>query len=247
MSAPAEPGQAPAATGRGARLTVIFLVVAAVLAGVFWAADTYVHSRVERTIATQQQRGLGTPTLPQVDIPGRPFLTQLAARRIRSIRIVAEQVGQTNQAPLPLEHVDVTLTDVTTNDWWKSSIAGHVEGTAVVDYAVVKAAAKVPLSYLGGGRFAIDAAPGVAGVTVPVKVTGTLGLDVKTQTVSVADPTLDVAGVTMPGPAAKAIIDAVVKPIPITGVPYGLRLTSIDAQDDGLHVGISGDDVPLQH
>ena len=239
-------GTGPSTPGRGTRLTVVFLVVAAVLAGVFWLADTYVHGRVERQVAAQQQRELGTPTEPQVDIPGRPFLTQLAGRRIRSIHIVADQVGQTTQAPLPLEHVDVTLTDVTTQDWWKTSTAGHVEGTAVVDYAVVKAAAGVPLSYLGAGRFAIDAAPGAFGVTVPVRVTGQLALDVEAQTLSVTNPTLTLNGTAMPDLVAKAIIDALVKPIPITGVPHGLRLTSVDAQDDGLHVGIRGDNVPLQ-
>ncbi len=241
------PAPVPApASGRPAWRVLIVLVVVAALVAVFFGVDTYVHNQTEQRIATQQQEALGTPTLPQVDIPGRPFLTQVAARRIRAIHIVADQVGQTTQAPLPLEHVDVQLSGVTTNDWWKTSSAEHVEGTATLDYAVVKAQAGVPLSYLGGGRFGIDASPGAFGLTVPATVTGRLALDVKTQTLSVTEPTLSLNGTPMPDVVAKAIINALVKPIPITGVPYGLRITSVDPQDDGLHVGISGDDVPLQ-
>ncbi len=50
---------------------------------------------------------------------------------------------------------------------------------------------------------------------------------------------------TLPQVAADALIRAVVRPIPISGVPFGLRLTSIDAQDDGLHAGVVGDNIPV--
>ena len=53
------------------------------------------------------------------------------------------------------------------------------------------------------------------------------------------------AGVDLPGFTADALLRAVLKPIPVTGVPLGLRLTSVDPQDAGIFAGVVGDAIPL--
>ena len=53
------------------------------------------------------------------------------------------------------------------------------------------------------------------------------------------------ANVTLPEFTAKALLRALLKPIPVSGVPFGLTLTSIDARDDGLHAEIAGDNLPI--
>lgn len=230
----------------GARFAIVFVIVAAVLAAVFYGGDAYAHSRVEREVAAQLQGELGTPGPPSVEVEGRPFLTQVAARRLREVRVVADDVGQTNDAALPIAHVDLTLDDVTTTDWWRTMTVARATGTALVDHAALRQAAGVPLEYVGDGRFRAQANQRVYGLAVEATVTGRLALDEDAQTVSLADATVEVAGLTLPDVVTDQLVKAVVRPIPLEGVPFDLRVTSIDARDDGVHVGLAGEDIPIR-
>ena len=229
----------------GVRFAIVFVLVAAVLAAVFYGADAYAHGRVQREAATQLQGDLGTPAPPSVEIGGKPFLTQVVGRRIGEVHVVADDVGQTNGAALVIAHVDLTLHDLTTTDWWKTMTAARADGTALVGHDALRQAAGVPLTYVGNGRFSIDANQSLYGLTVSAKVTGGLALDVDRQTISLSDPTVEVAGYTLPDVVAEQLIKAIVKPIPLDGIPLDLRVTSVDAQDDGLHVGLAGTDIPI--
>ncbi|GAB2597161.1 LmeA family phospholipid-binding protein [Microlunatus antarcticus] len=230
----------------GVRFAIVFVVLAAVLAVAFYGVDAYAHSRVEREVATQLQSELGTPQAPAVEVLGRPFLTQVAARRLGEVHVVADDVGQGNDSVLPIDHVDMTLRDVTTTDWWKTMNVARADGTALVAYDALQRAAGVPLTYAGGGRFTLEGNQRLYGLTVQAKITGRLALDEAKQTVSLADPTVEVAGYTLPDVVAQQLIKAVVQPIPLEGVPFDLQVTSVDAQDDGLHVGLSGTDLPIR-
>lgn len=230
----------------GVRFAIVFVVVAAVLAVAFYGADAYAHARVQREVAAQLQGQLGTPGVPGVDVEGRPFLTQVAGREIGEVHVVADDVGQTNQSPLAIAHVDMTLHDVTTTDWWKTMNVARADGTALVDFDALTRLAGVPLTYSGNGRFTVEGTQRLYGLTVQAKITGRLALDEGKQTVSLADPTVEVSGYTLPDVVAQQLIKAVVQPIPLEGVPFDLEVTSIETQDDGLHVGLEGADIPLQ-
>ena len=54
------------------------------------------------------------------------------------------------------------------------------------------------------------------------------------------------AGYTLPDVVAQQLIKAVVRPIPLEGIPFELRVSSVDAEDDGLHVGLEGRDIPVR-
>jgi Flp pilus assembly protein TadG len=230
----------------GVRFAIVLVIMAAVLAVVFYGTDAYTHSRVERGVATQLQGKLGTPQPPDVEIEGRPFLTQVAARRLGKVHVVADDVGQTNDAVLAIQHADLTLHDVTTTDWWKTMNVARADGTALVGYDELKRAAGVPITYVGGGRFTVQGSQQVFGVTVNATVTGGLSLDASKQTVSLSNATVQVSGYTLPDTIADQLLKAVVRPIPLEGIPLGLRVTSIAARDDGLHVGLEGADIPVK-
>lgn len=224
---------------------LLVLVVAALLVGGLAVTDRYIHGRVQEQVANQLQAQLGTPQAPQVTIEGFPFLTQVAAGSISRVHLVADQVGRDVQSSVVIGHVDLYLTDVVSQDRFATMTVSHAEGTALLDYAEVQSLSSVPLIYVGGGRFQVDTATTVFGQQVKAKVTGGLALNSSDQTVSMTDPTVQVGDVTLPQIASDALIKAVIKPVPITGVPFDLRLTSIDAQDDGLHAGVVGDNIPV--
>ena len=138
------------------------------------------------------------------------------------------------------------LTDVTSTDWFATMTVSHAEGTARIDYSALQAVAGVPLTYVGNGRVQI------------VPTATVVGREVKA-----ADHRATAArrggpddhpdrpgdhrgrGRTCPGFTADALLRALLKPIPVTGIPLDLRLTSIDPQDGGIYAGVVGDSIPL--
>jgi hypothetical protein len=223
---------------------VLVVVLGLVVVGLY-VGDRYARQRVEARAAAQLEQQLGTPHPPQVDIAGTPFLTQVAARSIGSVRVVADDLGATTDAAVPVEHADLTLTNVTTDDWFKTMTAGHAEGTAQLDYAVLGKLAGLPLTYVGNGRLQVVEATTVFSEPVKAVITGAPRLDVPAQTISLASPKISVAGISLPDFTAQALLHALLKPIPVRGVPFGLTLSGLTASDDGVHADVVGDNLPI--
>ena len=224
---------------------MILLLVLVLLGGGLYFGDRYAEQRAEREIAAELQRQLGTPSAPAVDIQGRPFLTQVVARSVGTVRIVADDVPPTGDGALPVAHTDLVLTDVTSTDWFATMTISHAEGTARIDYPALQAAAGAPLTYVGNGRLQIVETTTIVGREVEAEITGRPQLDEQDQTITLTDPEVKVAGVDLPGFTADALLRALLKPIPISGVPLGLRVSSIDPQDGGLYAGLVGDGITV--
>lgn len=231
--------------GAGAVILVVLLVLALLVGGGLYVGDGYAERRVESETAVELQRQLGTPEPPQVDIVDEPFLTQIVGGRITSVHVVGQDLGTTNDAKLKIADADLVLTDVTSDDWFAMMRASHAEGSARMEYAAVEALAGLPLAYAPDGRVAATPSTTIFGQRVTAVITGRPAVDRSAQAITLADPTISVAGVDLPDFTAKALISALVKPIPVTGLPFGLRLDSVTAAEDGLHAGVTGDDLPI--
>jgi hypothetical protein len=233
--------------GRGAAAAgfVVVLVVAALAAMGLLFGDRYAADRVEREASGQLQSELGTPDAPSVDVRGWPFLTQVVGRHLRSVRVVTDDIPQSSRSAVPVAHADLVLSDITTDDWFQTMTARHAEGTALLDYPALASVAGVPLRYVGDGRVQLKSSSSLVGVPVDATVTGTPRLDAGAQSITLADPEVTVAGVELPGGTADLLLRTLVKPIPVTGLPFGLRLSSVAPEDDGLHVGLQGDGLEL--
>jgi hypothetical protein len=227
-------------------VVVLIIVVSVVLLGAgLYAGDRYAHSRAEQRVAAELQPQLGTPQPPQVNIEGVPFLTQVASGSIGKMRVVAEQLGETTQAPLILAHADLVMTDVATNDWFKTMKVAHTEGAGLIHYAKLSAVAGAPLTYGGEGRVEIVVRTIVFRREVEAVISGSPRLDAKEQTMRLSDATIAVAGVNLPAFTAQALLAALLKPIPLKGMPLGLTVTKIVAADDGVHVDLAGDNLTV--
>jgi len=222
----------------------LFVVVGLVVAGIF-AVDSGARSRVERQIAEDLQESLATPTEPGVTIEGSFFLSQLATHNVGRVHVVADDIGSTANSSAVINHADLVITDVTTTDWFRTMTASHIEGAGLIDYAALQAAANTPLSYAGDGRIQTKTTATVFGTTVVAKVSGVPTLDPDKQEISLSNPKIMVGQVDLPDFTAQAL-RAVLKPIPVAGLPLGLRLTSVAAEEHYLRVGVAADQVPLQ-
>jgi len=219
---------------------MILLLVLILLGGGLYVGDRYAEQRAEREVAAELQSQLGTPNRPAVDIQGRPFLTQVVARNMGTVRVVADDIPATGDGTLPITHADLVLTDVTSTDWYETMTVSHAEGTARIDYPALQAVAGAPLTYVGNGRLQIVNTTTVLGREVEAEITGRPQLNTEDQTITLTDPEITVAGVELPGFTAEALLRALLKPIPVR-VPLALRLSSVDPQDSGLYAGVVGD------
>lgn len=225
---------------------LVFLLIGAVLALGLHVVDRYTLGRTERESAAQLQRELGTPTPPELDIQGWPFLTQVARQNLRSVRVIADDLGAEGGSAVPVAHTDLVLTDVRSTDFFATMTARRAEGTARLDYADLGSLSSLPLSYAGDGRLRAEVKTTVFGAELDATVTGSPQLDVEAQAITLADPKVSVGSVDIPDVTADALLRGLLRPIPVTGLPFGLTLSSIRAEDDGLHAGVVGDEVQFR-
>lgn len=233
--------------GRAAPFVVVAIIVSifALLCVGLYAGDRYAHGRAEQQAAETLQPPLGTPALPQVDIKDFPFVTQLAAGSIGTMHVVADQLGVANNAQLTLAHADLVMSDVVTKDWFKTMTISHAEGTSLLDYAKLSSLAGAPLSYGSEGRVELVAKTNVFGREVEAVITGTPRLNAKEQTITLSDARISVAGVNLPDFTAQALLAALLRPIPLKGIPLGLTASRIAAAEDGMHVDLVGDNLTI--
>ncbi len=216
------------------------MIFALLCAGVY-LGDRYAQRRAEDRVATALQPHLGTPERPQVDIQGFPFMSQIITGSVGKIHIVADELGMTNNAQVILAHADLVMTDVVTKDWFKTMKISHTDGSALLDYTRLSALAGAPLTYGSEGRVQIVHKTTVFGREVDAVITGTPRLNADDQTMTLSDAKISVAGVNLPDFTAQALLAALLRPIPLKGMPLGLTVLSIEAAEDGLHLALTGD------
>ena len=224
---------------------LIALLVLGLVAGGLYLGDRYAERRVEQQTAAELQATLGTPDQPTVEIVESPFLTQAAAQSIARIEMEARQVGASTENALILAHLDLVLTDVSTDDWFASMTAAHGEGNALIDWTVMQTLIGSPVRYLGDGRVEIISTTTIVGRDVRATITGTPRLDVDNQTIILGEPTVTVAGVDLPKFTAQALIRAVLKVVSLEDLPLELRASAITSQDDGIRTDVVGENVPI--
>jgi hypothetical protein len=224
---------------------LIALLVLGVVAGGLYLGDRYAEHRVEERTAAELQSALGTPDQPTVEIIESPFLTQAAAQSFARIEMEARQVGAMTENPLILAHLDLVLTDVSTDDWFASMTAAHGEGNALIDWPVMQTLIGSPLRYLGNGRVEIISTTTIVGRDVRATITGTPRLDVDTQTIVLSEPTVTVGELDLPKFTAEAVIRAVLKVVSLEELPLELRATAITSQEDGIRTDVVGENVPV--
>lgn len=232
-----------AARRKGARRAglalVLFLVVLVVLAVV---ADRAAQQVAERRVAQQLQTGLGTPNPPSVDIGGFPFLTQAQRRSFSAVHLVADDVRAPGQ-PTLVKHIDLRLRNVSSDDNFATSTAEQVDGTATLDYPTAEKVTGQPLRYASENRVEVSQPTELMGVPMTARVVGRPVVNVADQTLTLGDPELTVAGVDVPDTTSKALLESVLKPAPVRGVPFGLTIVDVAAQPEGLVAGVRGSDV----
>lgn len=218
------------------RRLVRTLVVLALVAGGLAVADTVARIRTEDRIAGSVTAIPGVVGKPDVSIGGFPFLTQVSAGTLGSVRVTAHEAVL---GGLRLEDVAVELSDVGTDAPYPAAravLTGRAtpdDLEAVVDNGLdleIRRGELVATTTVLGLPLDAVLAPRPAGRDVEVDVTGFMLAGVG---VSADELPADVAGVLQ---GLRFTID---------DLPAGMSLTEVAVRDGTVRFRAEGDDLDL--
>jgi hypothetical protein len=228
----------------GPRVVAGFLALGVLAGALLLGLDRLALRTAEQQVAARLQTSLGTPQRPGVTFDGVWFLPQVLRRDFTSVRVVANDLGTTNDAE-EVAHVDLTLEHVRASEGYRRLLADSVTGTARLPYDRLGDLAGAPVSYAGDGRVQLSLQTTVLRIELQAHVTGIPQVKPSDQTVSLAQPRITVAGVKLGETTSQALIRALVKPAPMTGIPLDLRVESMTAREGHVDVSVGGQQVPL--
>ena len=223
----------PARTRRRRRrwpwITVLVLVLVLVL------ADRAANAYAEDQMASQIQSSLALSGKPRVTIQGFPFLTQLAARNLRTVDVNASNEtagpgGQLEIASLPatLHGMHIHGTNSATVDQFTAS--------ALVTFTALAKAGGIPqgitLSPDGPNRIkaSLDLGPLSESATAQITQTGPGRINIKV---------VDASGIT------SAILGGLNFNVNIPKLPAGVSIKSISVTQQGLKITAAGTNTTL--
>jgi len=225
----------------------VLLVVLALLLGLAAVADRvaagYAEDRVGRELA---EKG-GLRGMPDVEIGGFPFLTQLAAGRYDEVRIslTAAELGQPEgtRADVVLRGVQVPLSSVLSGSVGKVPV-DRIDGTATLSYDLLSTQLGVDTTLRReGDGLRITKTVELLGQTVPLTATGTVALDGNQLVVDVERASG--AGLELPGFLVERAGELLDLRYEVPPLPFGLRLTGVTPAEDGVDVRLEAADTVL--
>ncbi len=220
------------------RRLVWTLVVLAVAAGGAYLADTLLRQQAEERVAAEVQQAIpGVEQAPQVTIEGFPFLTQVAAGELESVRLTAPAATVEG---LRLEDVVVRLHGVGTESPYTARTA---EMTALVTPEAAEAAlglADLDLEVRDGELLATAS---VLGLPLDVAMTATAeDHDIVVDVVAFLLGGFRVESTELPADLTAQLQDLRFR---ISGLPADMSLTGVTVVDGGMEVAAAGTNLTL--
>ena len=224
------------------------IVVLVLVLGLLLLVDRVSVGYAEDQVATQLAEKGDLQGTPEVDITGFPFLTQAIGGRYDDVRIslTAAELGQPDgtRADVALHGVEVPLSSVLSGSVSEVPVE-RIEGTATLSYALLSA-------QLGGDTtvrpegdvLRITKTVDVLGQTLPLTATGTVTLEGNEIVVDVQDASG--AGVDIPGFLVDRVADLLDLRYAVPALPFGLQLTSVHPDEDGVDVRVEATDTVLR-
>ena len=224
---------------------IAILVVLVVVAG-FVIGDATARARTEQRIdqevATQANID---PSQVSTSIGGWPFLAVMVTNTLTSLDITVPQATVTEgDKTLSLSNLSAHARDmrnVRDND---NATAGHVEMSGRIGYDELSRLAQSDVGFAEQGRVELHREMNVLGVDVPVVVSAQPGIDTQRQVVVFTDAHAKVANLSIPESLLDSVLDSMTQSAPLPEL-NGVDYTDLHADEDGLTIEMSGDNVRL--
>ena len=211
------------------------LIAVAVLLALLIGADRVGVYVAERVAADKLEQSQHLDAKPEVDIAGFPFLTQVASGDYDKITVDAKDVSAGTAAQLlQIAHLHVVLHGVHVSDSFSRVRTDRADASAHLDYAQLSKLLGAKIAYAGNGDVQATASVTVLGRTVSGSIT--------------ARPELHGASLgfgTVQGSGLAAELLSVLRrafaiEIPLSGIPFQVRVDSLTAGPGGIDLKLSG-------
>lgn len=235
---------------RRRRWWVPLLVILLLLAGLALAADRIGDRVAQDVAATQIQKHENLSHKPTVQVHGVPFLTQLATGHYQHVTLrlsdyTATGNGQgTNQGTgqgIRISDIVIDLHSLTVSRDFSDLSAKRATAHALITYADLSTRLGSTVAYAGNGRISASRSVSVLGVDV----NGTVSArpQAAPAELSFVDIQAKVEGVSVPQVAVDSLRQFFQTSVDLSGLPFGVRLTSVQATDKGLEFALTGTDL----
>jgi hypothetical protein len=229
-------------TRRGGCLRT-FLICLIVLVVLAVAADFVAKSFAQNKLASEIQQH-GFPKKPSVAIEGFPFLTQVASRDIRQVRISSQNIPE---GPVRISKINAVLSGIHLSSGFTSGTVDHLSGSVLITFGSLGQTLDSQLgpagSLIGSSGLKLSAAgPDEVKASVDLLVdTGSAtwrisrvsGLELHVRLVSHSG---------VPGEVLGPLSNFTIK---IPKLPFGMTIDSVSIAPDGVVGKISGHDLPF--
>ncbi|AWK09887.1 DUF2993 domain-containing protein [Streptomyces spongiicola] len=222
----------------------ILLITAVVLGGLFVAADRLLLDYAEQEAAERVEARQGSSGTTEVSIAGFPFLTQVAGKELERVDVTVRGAeASAGGRRIVVTEMSAALHDVRLGGGFSSATATTATGTARISYADLARAADeaVTLAYGGDGKVKVTGSVDIAGRTLSRGVVSTVSL-VDGDTIRVRADEVPGEGIPMVESLIRQKTDFDRE---ISGLPQGMELEKVQAEEDGLVITVSGRNVPL--
>lgn len=224
-----------AGTGaRVAKIVAIFVVVWAVVLVGLDRGGLYL-AEYEAAKAIQDSQHL--PSRPDVELAGIPFLTQLIEGEFGHVSVDAQGVVVTPRGrSLRVAEMDVDLRDVSVSRTFRTFHADRAHATALITYTDLGNTVGASLQYKPTGQ--VQGTKSLLGLTATISAEPSLvGQSLHFSHVRASVPG-GLSGVTSSLAQRLSAHN-----LPLTGLPFGLRITGMTVAPDGVHLTLRGTDI----
>jgi hypothetical protein len=221
------------------------LVVVVILAGLFVAADRIAVGAAERIAGDSIESSQNLSSRPDVVIHGFPFLTQFASATYDDVDVTAHDLPLTGgDRTLTVASLAVHLSHVTTTGSTNFDTVAARSATAdarVTFDDLARTLGVRVLSSDGTDRLKTSVSITVGGQSVTGGVSAKVSAS-SDQGLTFSDVRVDAGGTGIAG--AETALGAVFRvPIPLSGLPFGVRVTDLSVDPAGLVVHLAGRDL----
>ena len=216
------------------KLGIAVLVLLALVVGADRGADLV----AQRVAGNALQDSQGLSERPDVDVTGFPFLTQVADGRFDEVDLTARDVPL-GRSGLALSRLDVELRTVTREGSTVEVRRATADGVISFD-DLEKVLGPVELEYADGQTVRASASIDLAGRTFEPALTVTPALT--DGALTFGELTLDELG-DRARPLAAALQEIFGVELPLSGIPFQIRVEDLAVEKDGLHLSMSGRDL----
>jgi hypothetical protein len=222
---------------RGRNWTIVLVVLIGLLIG----ADRVAAAVAENQLASKIQQSQKLSQQPSVSIGGFPFLTQVLSRNFGHATI---DINNLNSRGVPISHIHADLRGVHVSSGYNSATVDTLNSTASLTYAAISTAVT---NNAGVGPVTIAQGSAADQVKAGYNLAAGVAVTADVQVNLLSGNVLEFKGIKLHTALGTIGLNQNLfdTKVPLTGLPFGMQLKTLQITAAGLDITATGQNVAL--